>query len=332
MGSRKVAAAVFAAFGLAVSGASAQGRPDLVEQSLGNSAREYVPGEMLVQFRRGVADDDKVDAVGRIGGALVDDVAMTSRRADNRGDLHLVRLPLGLSIAAAMRGLQNDPTVDFAEPNWVYRHQATANDTYYANGSLWGMYGDGSSPANQFGSQAAEAWGAGKTDCSSVYVGIIDEGYMYAHPDLAANAATNPGETAGNGGRDGAGDDNDRTANYPSNYPNANVIAVAALTSSGAKASFSNYGKTTVDLGAPGQAVWSTVPVRSKGEVVGGYASYSGTSMATPHVTGAAALYKAYHPAATAAQIKAAILGSSVPTPSLNNITVSGGRLNVSGF
>ena len=462
MGSRKVAAAVFAAFGLAVSGASAQGRPDLVEQSLGNSAREYVPGEMLVQFRRGVADDDKVDAVGRIGGALVDDVAMTSRRADTRGDLHLVRLPLGLSIAAAMRGLQNDPTVDFAEPNWVYRHQATANDTYYANGSLWGMYGDGSSPANQFGSQAAEAWGAGKTDCSSVYVGIIDEGYMYAHPDLAANAATNPGETAGNGidddgngfvddvrgwdfaggnnsvfdgladdhgthvagtiggvggngngvagvcwrvkllsakflgsnggttanaikaldyltdlktrhglnlvatnnswggggfsqglqdaiqragnadilfvaaagngGRDGAGDDNDRTANYPSNYPNANVIAVAALTSSGAKASFSNYGKTTVDLGGPGQAVWSTVPVRSKGEVVGGYASYSGTSMATPHVTGAAALYKAYHPAATAAQIKAAILGSSVPTPSLNNITVSGGRLNVSGF
>jgi len=74
------------------------------------------------------------------------------------------------------------------------------------------------------------------------------------------------------------------------------------------------------------------VPVRSRGEVVGGYASYSGTSMATPHVTGAAALYKAYHPAATAAQIKAAILGSSVPTPSLNNITVSGGRLNVSGF
>ena len=54
--------------------------------------------------------------------------------------------------------------------------------------------------------------------------------------------------------------------------------------------------------------------------------------MATPHVTGAAALYKAHNPSATAAQIKAAILNSATPTASLAGKVSTGGRLNVSGF
>jgi subtilisin family serine protease len=450
------------ALALGASTALAQGRPDLVEQSLRDAEREHVAGQMLVQFRRGVADVEKVAALGRINATLVDEVVMTHQRSDGKGDLHLVRLPFGLGVAAAMRGLQNDQTIEFAEPNWVYRHQATSNDTYFTNSSLWGMYGDASTPANAYGSQAAEAWAAGHTDCSNVWVGIIDEGYMYTHDDLSVNAGRNPGEiagngvdddgngyvddvygwdfdgnnnsvfdgvnddhgthvagtiggtggngkgvagvcwsvkligakfmgtnggttanaikavdyltdlktrhainlvatnnswggggfsqalmeaigragaadilfvaAAGNGGRDGVGDDNDKSPSYPSSYANANVIAVAAISPSGAKAGFSNYGKTSVDLGAPGSAIWSTVPVKSKGVIVSGYASYSGTSMATPHVTGAAALYAATHPGATAAQIKSAIMTSAVPTTSLNGITVTGGRLNVSGF
>ena len=126
--------------------------------------------------------------------------------------------------------------------------------------------------------------------------------------------------------------DNDATASYPSNYPNANVIAVASTTSTGGLSSFSQWGRTTVDLGAPGSGIWSTVPKSSKGALVSGYASYNGTSMATPHVTGAAALYASTRPGSTAAQIKAAILDATVPTPSLQNKTVTGGRLNVSGF
>ena len=122
------------------------------------------------------------------------------------------------------------------------------------------------------------------------------------------------------------------TACYPAEYPNANVLTVASITSTGAISSFSNYGATTIDIGAPGSAIWSSVPVSSKGAVVSGYASYSGTSMATPHVSGAAALYAAYHPGSSAAQIKAAILGSAVPTASLSGKVVTGGRLNVSGF
>jgi subtilisin family serine protease len=129
-----------------------------------------------------------------------------------------------------------------------------------------------------------------------------------------------------------SGTNNDVTASYPSNYDVDNVIAVAAITSTGGLASFSQYGANTVDLGAPGAAIWSSVPVKSGKTIKSGYASYSGTSMATPHVTGAAALYKASNPGATAAQIKAAILGSVVATPSLAGKCVTGGRLNVSTF
>jgi subtilisin family serine protease len=143
---------------------------------------------------------------------------------------------------------------------------------------------------------------------------------------------------AGNGGSDGVGDDNDLVPNYPSNYQCAArtrtgqsydcVIAVAAITSTGARASFSNFGRLSVDIGAPGAAIYSTLPGKANRPT---YGAYSGTSMATPHVTGAAALYASTHSDATAAEIKAAILGAAVPTPALDK-TSTGGRLNVSGF
>ncbi len=126
--------------------------------------------------------------------------------------------------------------------------------------------------------------------------------------------------------------DNDAQASYPSNYPNANIIAVASITSTGALSSFSQWGATTVDIGAPGSGIWSSVPKRVKGKTASGYASYNGTSMATPHVTGAATLYAAQHPGSNAAQIKAAILNSATATPSLTGKVVTGGRLNVAGF
>ena len=130
---------------------------------------------------------------------------------------------------------------------------------------------------------------------------------------------------AGNGGTDGVGDDNDAVASFPSNLPQPNVIAVAAITSTGGKSSFSNYGATTVDIGAPGSGIWSSTAYNI-------YESYNGTSMATPHVTGAAALYAASHPGSSAAAIKSAILSSATPTPSLAGKCTTGGRLNVSNF
>ena len=128
-----------------------------------------------------------------------------------------------------------------------------------------------------------------------------------------------------------SGVNNDVTPHYPSSYSNNNIIAVASITNTGALSSFSNYGLSSVDIGAPGSGIWSTVPVSSKGAVAPGYASYSGTSMATPHVTGAVALYKALNPNATASATKAAILNGT-STSSLSGKTVTGDRLNVSGF
>jgi len=128
-------------------------------------------------------------------------------------------------------------------------------------------------------------------------------------------------------GAGNSGGNNDSSPFYPASYSNTNIISVAAIDQSGNLPSWSNYGSVSVDLGAPGVGVWSTIPLRNRQS---GYGNYDGTSMATPHVTGAAALYAAAHPASTAASIKAAILSTAAPTGSLSGKTVTGGRLNIS--
>jgi subtilisin family serine protease len=125
---------------------------------------------------------------------------------------------------------------------------------------------------------------------------------------------------------------NDAAANYPSNYNVPNVIAVASITNTGGLSSFSNYGATQVDLGAPGSGIFSTIPVTSKGKVISGFASYNGTSMATPHVAGAVALYASINPGASASTIKSALLASVTATPSLSGKCITGGKLNVGSF
>ncbi len=114
---------------------------------------------------------------------------------------------------------------------------------------------------------------------------------------------------------------NDTDPHYPSSYDADNVIAVAATDNNDGMASFSCFGKTTVDVGAPGVDIWSSVPGKL-------YDKYSGTSMATPHVSGLAALIKSLYPDATGAQIKARILNTADKIAALAGKTVSGGRIN----
>jgi subtilisin family serine protease len=117
------------------------------------------------------------------------------------------------------------------------------------------------------------------------------------------------------------GSNNDVTPHFPSNYAAANVVSVASTTRTDARSSFSNFGATSVDLGAPGSSILSTV--RN-----GGFAVFSGTSMATPHVSGAAALVLSECTLNTAA-LKANLMNNVDLISSMSGITVTGGRLNV---
>ncbi len=457
----------------------------------------------LVQFESGIAQADQHATLAGLG---ADFVKIVRPADDSSGDLVLVDIATSAQ-THFLDALSQNKFVRFAEQDWTIGVQATANDSYYSNGSQWGAYGDQSTPANAFGSQAAEAWSVGKIGSMKIVVGDIDTGIDYTHSDLYLNVWLNQGEirkdialvdidgdglitfrdlnntlngsyvsdinkngridagdllqdtrwangqdndrngyaddligwdfvnndndpyddnnhgthvagtigaiggngigvagvnwsvslmalkfmnaqgsgslsaainaidyytniskldattaefigtnnswggagfsqslldavtrgakqdvlfvaAAGNGGSDGIGDNNDLIANYPSNYSTVgsagfeSVISVAALTSNGALAGFSNYGANNVDLAAPGAAIWSTVA----GD---GYASFSGTSMATPHVMGALALLAAEHPEYSAAQLREALLSSTATTASLVGKTVTGGRLDI---
>jgi subtilisin family serine protease len=121
-----------------------------------------------------------------------------------------------------------------------------------------------------------------------------------------------------------AGNDNanaDASPVFPCTSPAPNVLCVGATDPRDARASFSNYGATTVDVFAPGQWIDSTL----KG---GAFGLMSGTSMASPNVAGTIALVLAADPNATTAQLKAAIMASADPVAGLAGLAVSGGRVN----
>ena len=572
---------------------------------------DSVPGEILVQFKANVTESQVGEAFRQGGLKMIKHVQTNAMKM--KGSIGLTHAATSIPASAALEKLGRLPWVEFAEPNWVYTHQATteplpvpsySDDPLFTGGQLWGAYGDLTSPANWFGvavfgSQAAEAWAAGYTGSNSVYVGVIDEGIQFLHPDLQQNVWTNPYEIEGDGKDndgnlyiddihgwdfvandnsifDGPGDDhgthvtgtiaatggnkigvagvnwkvtyisgkflgasggstidaieaidyftdlktrhslnivalnnswggggfsqalldaivraanknilfiaaagngaanNDIGAYYPARYDTTagagynSVIPVAAIQSDGALATFSNYGNYTVPLAAPGVGVLSTVPYETPTVTLGtalgteilqagvltnaaagtktgdlvdggealtppvgvkpwdgkvvlvkrgpagkmlidkvrivqdaggvaaviynnvpggfsaslgttnlptipavsisdvdgnklsarlkdlnllpvpeplsvtvvspvagtpgdGYAYYNGTSMATPHVTGAAALYASTHPSATAPQIRDAILSTVAPTSSISGKTITGGRLDIGG-
>ena len=421
-------------------------------------AAQTAPGEeeLIIKFRAGVSVDEIRGSVRR-GDLQLRRYLKTAAMAERR-QLGLTLARTGLDRETALRRLKADPAIEYVEPNVKYRIDAVANDSYFTAGFQWSMYGDLGSPANSYGSQAAEAWGQGHTGSSNIFVAVIDEGVQVQHPDLAPNMWVNPFDPVdgvdndGNGyvddrhgwnfhsdtnavfkaggdahgthvagtigarGGDGSGvagvnwnvrmiaakfiangegstlnaveaidymidlkerhglnivainaswggpgysrslheavlraakagilfvaaagndgENNDSVSNYPANLnstvgtasesaANYNaVISVAAIDKTGALASFSNYGNTRVHIGAPGAEVLSAYP--------DGWAYMWGTSMAAPHVAGAAALYASTHPGASASVIRQALLASAAPTASLQGKVSTGGRLDLS--
>lgn len=432
------------------SAVTAQGEENVVT----DGESRYVANEVIVKFKKGLSSDARLALAANVKGTVARQ--LLTKAMENKGDKEgLFVLNVPGKVMDAIAGLKKLKDVVYAEPNFIYTQDAVSNDPYFTNGQLWGMYGDRFSPTNQYGSNAAEAWRVGLTGSEDVFVGVIDEGIMYNHEDLAGQVWTNPFDPAdgvdndGNGyvddvngwdfrGNDnsvfdGTGDDhgshvsgtigakggngagvagvvwkvkiisakflggffgsgstenaikavdyitdlkvrhglrlpatnnswgggsfsqalqdaigragdadilfvaaagnsglsNDNSPHYPSSYDNDNIISVANITSTGSLNGLSNYGATTVDIGAPGTAVLSTVPAAGGAS---GYSSYDGTSMATPHVTGAVALIASVKPGFSPAKIKSIILNSATPTPSLSGKCVSGGRLDISNF
>ena len=387
----------------------------------------YVPGELLVKYKAHVraATAEFYQTNFSI---------MTIKVFDPIG-VHHVKLPEGMTVEAALAIYQDDPNVEYAEPNYYYHINAVPNDPDFEE--LWGLHNTGQlGGTNNADIDAPEAWDI-STGSPTVIIAVIDTGVDYNHEDLFPNMWVNTAELNGTGGFDddgngyvddiygwdarnddgdpmdghshgthcagtigavgdnsigvvgvnwavrimalkflsdsGGGDgadaitcieyaiemgahimnnswdgepfsqaledaitdaheagilfvaaagnggtNNDDVPHYPASYEVPNVLAVAATNRNDRLADFSNYGATSVDVAAPGEDIWSTVPNNS-------YDSFNGTSTAAPHVAGLAGLIKAQNPSFTDAEIKNIIM-DSIDVMEYNLVT--GGRVN----
>jgi subtilisin family serine protease len=150
----------------------------------GAPASQYVPGEVLVKFKPASSMQGRMASMAIRGHAVVTNL-------DQPGWAQ-VRLAAGQTMATALAAYQDDPNVEYAQPNYIYRAAAAPNDNQYSQ--LWAFRNTGQA----VGTYAPNAGTAGDdmnlepawdhiTDCSSVVVAVIDSGINYNHEDLAAN-------------------------------------------------------------------------------------------------------------------------------------------------
>ncbi len=126
---------------------------------------------------------------------------------------------------------------------------------------------------------------------------------------------------AGNGGMDGIGDDNDDEPIIPASFGIDGLLSVAMTDHADDLSGSSNFGATSVHLGAPGVSIWTL-------DLEGGYGFWSGTSFAAPTTAGVAALLRQHRNCWSAETIASVVETSGDPTASLAGKTISGKRLN----
>ncbi len=171
---------------VAATGAGAGTSPVGKEQSLGHigavSSADYVPGELIVRFKSSAGASARSAALSSEG----------ARTAGNLGLPGLVRVKLspGASVEEAVAELEADPSVLYAEPNYLRKLSVLPNDPMF--GQLYGL-----SQASGRDIDAPSAWNATRGS-PNVIVAVIDSGVAYGHPDLNGNIWTNSGEIPGN--------------------------------------------------------------------------------------------------------------------------------------
>jgi subtilisin family serine protease len=150
------------------------------------AAPPFEPGEVLVRFRAETGAARRATLREDVGGTLVE-------RFEVPG---LERLRVSGPVEAAVAALRARADVVYAEPNWIWSADVRPNDPSYP--LLWGMHNTGQTGGTSGADiRAEQAWNAFTGD-PDVLVGVIDSGVDWAHPDLAANVWTNPGEIPGN--------------------------------------------------------------------------------------------------------------------------------------
>ena len=178
-----------------------------------SSKREpaFVPGELIVKYRSNTAPAARGRARNAAGATVLGE--LTARAAERgHGRTELVRLPPGAALDAARAALQRDPAVEYAEPNWIYSHQAAPNDPLFPQ--QWALENTGQPVGGLRGTadadiDALDGWAASSARGEKVYVGVIDEGIDWTHPDLGAEPGgaiwTNPFDPIDGQDNDGNG-------------------------------------------------------------------------------------------------------------------------------
>jgi subtilisin family serine protease len=272
------------------------GHQDLAQQQWVNA------GENCGSMDPTVVCDDRSDGVDDDGNSYVDDWRGWDFVNDDNNPFDDHRH--GTHVAGTI-GAVGDNGVGVVGVNWNVRIMALKILDAAGSGTTADAISATLYSADRGAHISSNSWGGGPVDQS-----LLDAIEYGAARNMLFVAA------AGNDGRS-----NDTTPFYPANYGSEAIVSVAATDHNDALAFFSNYGASTVDLGAPGVNILATTPGNT-------YQSFSGTSMATPHVSGVAALLRARFPNASLYGLKALLLRSVDPVGSLAGRTATGGRLN----